>query len=441
MSLRISFAVLLIGFGFPGLAKEHQAGAYRRDSGILFERRFAWDALVAKAKAEKKCIFIDCYASWCQPCRRMDTEVYPQFRVGNLMNERFISAKVQMDTTNKDNDDVKASYFDAHELAIKYKVNAFPTFLFFDSQGRILNMSLGFVVPDDFIKVAIASTDSSNNYYLMLQKYKEGARDFSLIKRLAEKALILLNDTGMIDNLIGSYFGSLHEKSWLSSENIEFLKEMTFTSRNFGFKFFFNRADQIDSVMHDPCFAQDLVYAKLYKELLNDEPKLMGKGVEPPDWNRIYKIVQSGYNGYYADRIVTASKVTWYFRKKEYPHYLKEFIKYIDKYTVMQSSADTNSSDDFAWNSRAWQVFKYSTDKYELSRALEWSSHAMTINPMGEYIDTYANILYKLGASKQAIAWEAIAVKQSPYNEEMKKNLELMERGSATWELYKESAK
>ena len=36
----------------------------------------------AKAKAENKLIFIDCYTQWCGPCKKMSKEVFPQASVG-----------------------------------------------------------------------------------------------------------------------------------------------------------------------------------------------------------------------------------------------------------------------------------------------------------------------------------------------------------------------
>ena len=35
-----------------------------------------WEAVKAKAKAENKPIFVDTYASWCEPCKWMDKHVF-----------------------------------------------------------------------------------------------------------------------------------------------------------------------------------------------------------------------------------------------------------------------------------------------------------------------------------------------------------------------------
>ena len=40
----------------------------------------------AKAKAEKKLIFLDAYTKWCGPCKMMARDVFPQEKVGAFMN-------------------------------------------------------------------------------------------------------------------------------------------------------------------------------------------------------------------------------------------------------------------------------------------------------------------------------------------------------------------
>ena len=49
------------------------------------------------AKSEKKLVFIDCYTSWCGPCKIMAKEVLPQKEVGDFLNELFVCVKYDME--------------------------------------------------------------------------------------------------------------------------------------------------------------------------------------------------------------------------------------------------------------------------------------------------------------------------------------------------------
>ena len=52
--------------------------------GIKWVTGLSWEQVLTKAKTENKFIFVDCYATWCGPCKVMDKDVYPNDTVGDL---------------------------------------------------------------------------------------------------------------------------------------------------------------------------------------------------------------------------------------------------------------------------------------------------------------------------------------------------------------------
>ena len=72
------------------------------NNGIRWTEGLTWEQVKQKAKQENKYIFLDCFATWCAPCKKMDLDVYTNDTVGSYFNEKFISVKVQMDKTKKD---------------------------------------------------------------------------------------------------------------------------------------------------------------------------------------------------------------------------------------------------------------------------------------------------------------------------------------------------
>src|ERR1043166_8170090 len=125
--------------------------ALAQQNGIHFEHGVSWAEIQSKAKAENKFIFMDCFTTWCGPCHYMSENVFPLDEVGNFMNEKFISVAAQLDTTTADNDEVKSSYKDAHDIAEKNKVRAYPTYLFFDPNGVVVHRSVGAGPADEFL--------------------------------------------------------------------------------------------------------------------------------------------------------------------------------------------------------------------------------------------------------------------------------------------------
>ena len=53
--------------------------------GVNFEH-ITFDEALAKAKAENKLVFMDCYTSWCGPSKYMTSNVFHQEIVGDYFN-------------------------------------------------------------------------------------------------------------------------------------------------------------------------------------------------------------------------------------------------------------------------------------------------------------------------------------------------------------------
>lgn len=137
-------AILFVGFGtattravsFGGKNPVSKADA----NGIQFTDA-AWKDILKKAKAENKIIFLDAYASWCGPCKVLQKKVFTQKAVGDFYNARFINVKMDMEKG------------EGPALSQLYPLEAYPTMLYIDSEGRVLKKIIGLHTPEDLIAI------------------------------------------------------------------------------------------------------------------------------------------------------------------------------------------------------------------------------------------------------------------------------------------------
>lgn len=111
-------------------------------TGIKFEHITLEEAKKLAAENEQL-IFIDCYTSWCGPCKKMAATSFMNEEVGEVFNESFVNLKVDIE---KD--------ADGPELARLYKIKAYPTLLIIDSKGKLIKEVVGFQTEDKLISLA-----------------------------------------------------------------------------------------------------------------------------------------------------------------------------------------------------------------------------------------------------------------------------------------------
>lgn len=397
--------------------------------GIQFETQGTWKELLAKAKAANKMIFVDCYATWCTPCKQMDRDVYTVDSVGRIFNSNFICVKMQMDSSRQDDEITRKRYPDAEFIRRKFRVIGYPTFLFFNSAGKVIDHRMGAMDAVAFMRMGVETKSSGSKYDSLLAEFRRGQGDSRLMASLLWTAL-RLNDTAVANEIFGPYFRELNAKDWFFHDNIQLLSACTKTSSDSGFRFFFLHSAQIDKVMGSDVYAEDEVQRVIFREVVKPWLEKSGFSDTLVGWPICAEQITKRYGKYYSDRVLLYSRMENALKKKRWAEYTHDLVKYLNVYGPHRAPLL-----DFVLNNSAWVIFQHSTDSEELQQALSWSGEALLVNPNGEYMDTYANICYKLGRMDKAIRWEEDAVKIDSMNMSFKENLLKMRNRKPTWPL------
>jgi len=189
--------------------------------GIKFQKMSGWKDVIAKAKVENKYIFVDCYATWCGPCKSMEREIFSLPVVGEYYNQNFISIKVQFDKTENDDSIARKWYEQADNFQSTYSINSFPTYLYFDSDGKAVHKEIGAHTANNFIQIAKDAQVPEKQYYSILKNYIPGKLDTGELKGLIH--IFRYDNKELAGKMVKDYFDRGSKKRWIREDHLKFL--------------------------------------------------------------------------------------------------------------------------------------------------------------------------------------------------------------------------
>ncbi|MDE5422686.1 thioredoxin family protein [Ancylomarina sp. DW003] len=349
-----------------------------------------WSKVLKKAKKEKKLIFVDCYTSWCGPCKMMARDVFTQDHVADYFNTNFVNFKIDMEKG------------EGPELKPGWKINAYPTFLVINSEGEVVHRVVGAYGADEFIGYMKEAQSEDKNFAALQKAYKAGKRDgefmFSYLRSL-RMANLGKEEAKKAD----AYISSLEKEDLLKKENWNIVKYFMKNPATDEFRFVVkNRAKLAELVGVEEIDAK--IYRTYNKKIEEYSYFYPGKG-------RVYD--KKGFDALVSDlqnsSYEKASELIAIALKNEYSR-LNDWDKYayvID--AALDFSLWKNNEKKFNYfDSAASMIAKASKDKAMLQRALRWADYASTnedrVQYKSGYLATKANLLELVGNAEAAKA-------------------------------------
>ncbi|MGL5682724.1 MAG: thioredoxin family protein [Marinifilaceae bacterium] len=183
--------------------------------GVDF-RNITFEQACKDATKEKKLIFMDFQTVWCGPCKMMKKEVFPNPDVAKYMNTNFVSMLID------------AEQSEGKELAKKYEIMGYPTFIVTDNKGTELYRHSGFQDALQFVDRIKKGVDKNWSIENVALRYENGERTPELVQEYIQNLLNEKNKTEATQ-VVNAYFEKLSKKKRRNPENF-FIYEK-FTSR------------------------------------------------------------------------------------------------------------------------------------------------------------------------------------------------------------------
>jgi thiol-disulfide isomerase/thioredoxin len=348
----------------------------------------AWKKVLKKAKKQDKLIFVDCYTSWCGPCKMMAKDVFTQDHVADYFNSNFVNFKVDMEKG------------EGPDLKPGWKITAYPTFLVINSKGEIIHRIVGAYGADEFISYVKEAQTKDKNFAALSKAYEAGQRDgefmFSYLRALRLASL------GKEEaRKAKKYIASLQKEELLKKENWNIIKFFMKEPLTDEFRYVLeNRSRFAELVGQEEI--DNKIYKTYSKKIESFQYFYPGKGREydKAGFDRMIQDLQCSDYPKAAELIAIALK-------NEYQR-LNDWNKYA---TVVDGALDFALLKNYEkqlgyFDSAASMIAKASKDKDMLTRALRWATYAADkeerVEHKSGYLATKAKLLELVGNAEAA---------------------------------------
>jgi thiol-disulfide isomerase/thioredoxin len=330
-----------------------------------------WTEVLAKAKQENRMIYLDCYTTWCGPCKWMAKNVFTNDTVADFYNSNFVNVEMDMEKG------------EGLEIAKKYGIRAYPTMLYLSADGTVMHRTCGSAPVQSFVNKGKEALDPEKQLNTFTKQFNNSNADGAFASRY-----ISMLEAGCQDysSELSAYFASQNENDLTNRNNWNMIykymndpasREFSYLEKN---REIFSKLYTKDSVakkINDLYYASLSIAIRKKDDIAFQSMRTKVKESENPD----------------AEKIIMDADLRYFLSKADWKNYSLTAVTYADKYL---------KSDAMGLNSLAWNFYERIEDKVMLEKAAAWAKHSMELQAMYANTDTYAALLYKLGKKTEA---------------------------------------
>jgi Glycosyl hydrolases family 2, sugar binding domain/Glycosyl hydrolases family 2/Glycosyl hydrolases family 2, TIM barrel domain len=276
-----------------------------------------------------------------------------------------------------------------------------------------------------FAVMAADASPEPQRYAGLLSEYRNGRRDLPFLKRLALMAF-RQNDQAQGTEVGNGLIARLRKP--YSKDAWALIAALTRTSKDSGYELLRSKGGEANAVL-GPQAAEKKILEVISREAI--DPYFTDKK-RVPDWQTLEQSVGARY-GPLGSEAVYGARMMYELVKEDWPKFGEFYARYF---------ATAISRSGYPLHTLSYQVLENVNDSRALTTAIHVMNHYLDadkeIPVLRHYdptaLDTYANLLYKVGRKKDALAWEQKAVRLSEgYDREIAGHFHEMQMGKPTW--------
>ena len=331
--------------------------------------------LVAKAKKENKLVFIDAYAAWCGPCKMMEKNVFNKKSVGDFYNKNFVNARIDMEKG------------EGREVAQKFGVRSYPTYLFLNGDGELVSQNYGYMEEGIFLAMAQEINSPNNKKGSLKERFAKGEKDKDFLINIMK--LNSSADYEFAKQASERYFSNRKKTDEFTKDDVGLLLYFLKSTEDLNYKTFVSqKADIIKFLPEENYneFNNQLVLAKVVQESIDEKAKKIND-------DYFLKTAEPLVGKEAAILKLNQTKLAYYEQNANFLEYEKAALEYY-------KNADSFEPNELL--KAAWIFSDNIKTQSSLKKAAEWAEKSVMRGETPENTYILAKIYYNLGSKDLA---------------------------------------
>ncbi|MCE3076434.1 thioredoxin family protein [Chryseobacterium gwangjuense] len=342
--------------------------------GIQFQD-IPFKDLVAKAKKEKKLVFIDAYASWCGPCKMMEKNVFVQKSIGDFFNKSFVNARIDMEKG------------EGREIAVKFGVRSYPTYLFLNGEGELVSQNYGYMEAGMFLLMAQDINSPNNAKGSLKERFAKGEKDPEFLINIIK--LNSSSDFEFAKKASERYFENKNKAEELTKDDIGYLLYFLKSTEDPNYKVFVSRKSEIIKFLPEKMYSDfdhQLILSKVVAQSIDEKSKKIND-------DYFMKTAEPLVGKEEAKTKLNQTKLAYYEQNANFPEYEKTALEYYKK---------TDSFEPNELLKAAWIFSEHVKTVSSLKKAAEWAEQSVMRGENSENTYILAKLYFLTGNKENA---------------------------------------
>lgn len=306
--------------------------------------------LVAKAKKDNKIVFIDAYASWCRPCKMMERNVFTKKSVGDYYNSNFVNARFDMEKG------------EGREIAAKYGVRSYPTYLFLNGDGELVSQNFGYMEESMFLTMAQDINSPNNKKGSLKERFAKGEKDPEFLINIMK--LNSSSDFDFAKKASERYFENKKKTEEFTKDDVGLLFFFLKSTEDKNYKVFTERKVEIIKFLPEETYKEfdnQMKLAKVVEQSVDTQNKTINS-------EYFMKTAEPLVGKHDAEVKLNQTKLSYYEQNANFPEYEKAALAYY---------RNTEAFEPNELLKAAWIFSEHIKTQASLKKAAEWAEKSV----------------------------------------------------------------